>query len=270
LRLLEDIGYHCVDNLPASLIRTIAELVVQANRSQRRVAVCVDVRGGEDLRNLPAYLDEVAELGVRPEVLYLESSDEVLRHRYSESRRRHPAAPEGTVEEGIQRERELLQPIRARADLVLDTSTTSVAQLRDRVMAMFQGGQERQSMLVAVVSFGFKFGVPPEADLVFDVRFLPNPHYRAALRPLTGEDAPVAAFVLENDDARDFMDRLKSLLGFLLPRYVAEPKSYLTIAVGCTGGRHRSVAIARELFSFLHDRHGNVRLRHRDMNRDKE
>ncbi len=267
LRFLEDLGYYCIDNLPPSLIPTIAELSANTVHPRRRIAVCVDVRGGEDLRNLPAYLDEVAEMGIRPEVLFLESSDEVLLKRYSESRRRHPAALQGSVEEGIERERELLAPIRGRADLVLDTSATSVSQLRERVASVFQAGQKTQKLSVGVMSFGFKYGVPPEADLLFDVRFLPNPHYDPELRPYTGEEPKVSTFVLDNPDATEFLDRVRGLLKFLIPRYAAEPKSYLTIAVGCTGGRHRSVAVARALIGFVREMDCSARLRHRDIAR---
>lgn len=267
LHFLEDVGYYCVDNLPAQLITTFAELVMGADQRHRRIAVCVDARSGEDLRNLPAYLDGVAELGVRPDTLFLESSDGVLVQRYSESRRRHPAAPSGSVEEGIRWERELLEPVRARADLVLDTSTTSVAELRERVAAMFSGTKKAQELYVTVLSFGFKYGVPQEADLVLDVRFLPNPHYDPELRSRTGNEPDVRDFILDNANAAEFMDRLKGLLKFLLPRYASEPKSYLTIAVGCTGGRHRSVAVAHELAVFLRDLKHNIRLRHRDLSR---
>jgi len=270
LRMLEDLGYYCVDNLPPFLVPTIAELGVRSVKPRARIAVCVDVRGGEDLRNLPAYLDEVAEMGVRPEVLFLESSDSVLLKRYSETRRRHPAASRGSVEEGIARERELLSPIRGRADLLLDTTSLSVAQLRERVAGVFQANQKTQKMSVGITSFGFKFGVPPEADLVFDVRFLPNPHYDAELRPFSGEEAKVSAYVLDNPEAVEFLDRLRGLLAFLVPRYAAEPKAYLTIAVGCTGGRHRSVAVARELVGCIQDMDFPVRLRHRDIARSPE
>jgi UPF0042 nucleotide-binding protein len=270
LRLLEDIGYYCIDNLPTLLIHTIAELALHVDHPQKRIAVCVDVRGGDDLRNLPAYLDEVGEIGIRPEVLFLESTDAVLQQRYSETRRRHPASPAGSVIEGIQRERELLAPVRARADLVVDTTATSIAQLREQVVAMFQAGQEPQQMMISVVSFGFKHGLPAEADLVVDVRFLPNPYYDPALRPMTGEDAPVREFVLKNPLATEFLERMKGMAQFLIPRYAAEPKSYLTIGVGCTGGQHRSVAVARELFRYIHGIHPNTRLRHRDVNRGSD
>ena len=267
LRFLEDLGYFCVDNLPASHIPIFAELVMNAAHPRKRIAVCVDARGGEDLVNLPACLNEVAGMGIRPDTLFLDSADEVLVHRYSESRRRHPCAPTGSVEEGIRRERSLLGPIRERADLVVDTSETSVAELRERIAAMFQGAKATQDMLVTLLSFGFKNGVPPEADIVLDVRFLPNPFYDLELRPLTGIESDVRDFVLDNNQAQQFLDRVKGLLKFLLPHYAAEPKSYLTIALGCTGGRHRSVAVAQELAVFLKDLKASVRVRHRELDR---
>lgn len=266
LRFLEDLGYYCVDNLPPALVPTIADLA----KSRKKVAICVDVRGGDDLLNLPAYLDESAEKGVRPETLFLESSDAVLVRRYSESRRKHPATPDGTVEDGIQRERDLLAPIRARAGLILDTSTTSVGQLRERIAAVFGGERTSKEMLIGVMSFGFKFGVPQEADLVLDVRFLPNPFYELELRSFSGEEPRVAAFVLDNAEGRQFLEKVKDLLAFLLPKYSQEPKSYLTIAVGCTGGRHRSVAVAKELLSYIREMQWPATLRHRDIGRPAE
>jgi RNase adapter protein RapZ len=267
LRFLEDLGYSCVDNLPASLIPTFADLVVNSGRPTKRFAVCVDARAGDDLVKLPAYLDEAVEVGVQPDALFLDSSDEVLVHRYSESRRRHPSAPSGSVEEGIRRERELLGPIRGRADLVLDTTAMSIAELRERIAGMFAGTKETGSLFITVMSFGFKHGVPPEADLVLDVRFLPNPFYDKELRPQTGNDPAVRDFVLKNPDGKEFMERIRGLLKFLIPRYVAEPKSYLTVAVGCTGGRHRSVAVAHELSVFLREFQHTPRVRHRDIGR---
>ncbi|MCP4643258.1 MAG: RNase adapter RapZ [bacterium] len=265
LKFLEDLEYYCVDNLPAALIPVFGDLVVKAARPWKRIAVCVDARSGEDLLKLPGYLDQVAEQGIHPDTLFLDTADAVLVHRYSESRRRHPCAPAGSVEEGIRRERLLLDPIRGRADLLLDTSSTSVAELRERIATAFSGAKETQQMLVRVVSFGFKHGLPPEADLVFDVRFLPNPFYDTDLRPLDGTEPGVRTFVLDNRDAVEFLERVKGFLKFLIPRYAAEPKSYLTVAVGCTGGRHRSVAVAHELMVFLRELNCNARIRHRDI-----
>jgi RNase adapter protein RapZ len=267
LRFLEDLGYYCVDNLPAQLVPTLAELVTSGNKGRRRVAVCVDARSGEHIELLPAYLDEVAEMGVRPDCVFLDSADQVLVHRYSESRRRHPLAPEGNIEKGIRSERKLLDPIRGRADLVLDTSALSIAELRERIATTFAGEQPSQRLLVTVMSFGFKFGVPQEADLVLDVRFLPNPHYDPELRPWTGNEPDVRDYVLDNAIAREYLERVRGLLKFLLPHYAAEPKSYLTIAVGCTGGRHRSVAVAHDLALFIRTLKYNVRLRNRDISR---
>ncbi len=267
LRFLEDLGYYCVDNLPALLIPTFADLVIRSDRQRRWIAVCIDARAGESLENLPALLDEVTELGLRPDILFLDSSDEVLLKRYSETRRRHPSSLTGSIEEGIRRERAMLEPIRARADLLIDTSATSVQELRERIATVFQGDKDAQKLLITVLSFGFKHGVPQESDVVFDVRFLPNPHYDPDMRPWTGNEPDVRDFVLNSGDAPEFLERLKGLMKFLLPRYAAEPKSYLTVSIGCTGGRHRSVAVARYLALFLRDLKYEVRLRHRDIDR---
>lgn len=268
LRFLEDIGYYCVDNLPAQLISTFADLFCcSGNNPYTRIAVCVDSRSGQELANVPAYLDSVRDRGVRPEILFLDSNEKVLVRRYSETRRRHPLAPAASVEEGIQRERELLEPVRGRADMMIDTSATSVSELRERIASAFLGEAPSQGLCVSVMSFGFKFGVPAEADLVFDVRFLPNPFYDQELRPRTGEDAGVRDFVLANPDGTEFLERLKGMLKFLVPRYAAEPKSYLTIAVGCTGGQHRSVAVAHDISVFLRGLKYDVRIRHRDISR---
>lgn len=265
LKFLEDVGYYCVDNLPTALVAPFAEAIAGSTPRYRRIAVCVDARAGQDLANLPSILDHVAELGTRVEVLFMDSANDVLLRRYSESRRRHPAAAGGCIEDGIRRERDLLDPIRARADLILDTSAVTLPDLRERIGAAFVGERPEHELVITVVSFGFKHGIPPEADLVFDVRFLPNPHYDAELRPLTGNEPEVREYVMNNAVAHEFMDRLKGLLRFLIPQYMAEPKAYLTIAVGCTGGRHRSVAVANEIMLFLRSLNYVGRLRHRDV-----
>ena len=265
LRFLEDLGYYCVDNLPVQLISTFADLVAHGGPQHSRIAICVDARAREGLLQAPAYLDEVQELGLHPDVLFLDSSDKTLLQRYSESRRRHPSSPTGSIEEGIRRERELLEPLRGRADLIIDTSATSVQELRERIATVFRGGKASHQLVITVLSFGFKYGVPQESDLLFDVRFLPNPHYDAELKTHTGNEPDVRDFVLDNDDARQFFERVRGLLKFLLPCYSAEPKSYLTIGVGCTGGRHRSVAVAHELALFLRELKYDARLRHRDV-----
>lgn len=268
LNVLEDLGFYCVDNLPTALVPPFAEAIAGSTPKYERIAVCVDARAGQDVENLPSILDHVAEQGTRVETLFLDCSNEVLLRRYSESRRRHPASPMGDINEGIQREREMLAPIRARADLVLDTSAVALPDLRERIAAMFVGKRNEHELVITVTSFGFKHGLPPEADLVFDVRFLPNPHYVDALRPFTGNEPDVRDYVMHNDTAVEFMERLKGLLEFLIPRYVSEGKAYLTIAVGCTGGQHRSVAIANEILVFLRSLAYEGRLRHRDVKRD--
>lgn len=268
LNVLEDLGFYCVDNLPMALVPPFAEAIAGSTPRYRRIAVCVDARAGQDVENLPSLLDHVAERGTRVETLFLDCSDEVLLRRYSESRRRHPASPTGAIKEGIQREREMLAPIRARADVILDTSTVALPDLRERLAATMLGERDEQSLVITVMSFGFKHGLPPEADLVFDVRFLPNPHYVEALRPFTGNEPDVRDYVMANDDAHEFMQRLKALLEFLIPRYEAEGKAYLTIAIGCTGGQHRSVAVANEVSAFLRSLSYEGRLRHRDVRVD--
>lgn len=264
LKFFEDQSFYCVDNLPAALLPTFAELLQSAESPHRRVAVCVDARSGEDLANLSEYLNQVRTFGFRPEVLFLDTSDDIIQRRYSETRRPHPASPSGSITEGIQRERGLLGPIRERADLVIDTSTTSNAELHDQIASIALEPDAVHSMSIALLTFGYKHGVPKEADLVFDVRFLPNPHYVDELRPRDGRDTAVRRYVLENEAAQSFLYRLTGLLEFLIPQYAAEPKSYLTIAIGCTGGRHRSVAIAEELTQFLRTKNYSVVVRHRD------
>ncbi len=267
LHMLEDLGYFCVDNLPAELVPTFAELVSREPSTHPRVALCVDARSGKDLVRLPAYLDGVQEHGVRPEVLFLDSDTNTLVKRYSESRRPHPLARGTSLDAAIEAERQQLDPVRARADLLLDTSDLSLAALRERVSDVFSGGRDEEDMAITIMSFGFKYGVPQEADVVFDVRFLPNPFYDEELRDRTGTEPDVRDYVLKNDDAQEFMRKGRSMLEFLIPRYAAEPKTYLTIAVGCTGGQHRSVAVAHEIAVFLRTIHPNLRLRHRDITR---
>lgn len=268
LRCFEDHGYFCVDNLPAALVPTFAELVARADAPHQHVAVCVDARTGEDLINLPEYLEHVAELGFGAETLYLETHEDVLHQRYSESRRPHPSSPTGSIKEGIRHERKLLDPIREQADIVIDTTQTTSAELNERIakLALHHGGKTR--MTVGVISFGYKHGLPKEADLVFDVRFLPNPHYDAVLRPRDGREDPVRDFVLGNDSGRAFLAQAQTFLEFVMPRYEEEPKSYLTLGIGCTGGRHRSVAVAEQVAAYLEDAGYDVTIRHRDVDRD--
>jgi UPF0042 nucleotide-binding protein len=242
VRGLEDAGWFCIDNLPAPLLMKVADLGV----GQNRLAFVVDVREGQFLHDAPGAIDELRRAGHAVEVLFLDSSDEALVRRYSETRRRHPLSGAEGVLEGIARERSALSALRVHAEHVLDTSTMTVHELRRQVMSRFSSAVAA-GLAVTVMSFGFKYGVPSNADLVFDVRFLPNPFFVPELKAFSGKDPRVAAYVLDRPDATEFLDRTFDLLGFLVPRYQREGKTYLTVAVGCTGGRHRSVAVANAL-----------------------
>jgi RNase adapter protein RapZ len=266
IRALEDLGYFCVDNLPSQLIPTFADLANRGDAGLERVAIVVDVREGGFLKEFPkVYRKLKATPGVEPRLIFLEASRPVLVRRFSETRRPHPLALDRSVAEGIDDERRKLSTIRSLADLIIDTSNLTVHELRDTFMRMSQDERPRSEMMVNLVSFGFKHGAPVDADLVFDVRCLPNPHFVDRLRPLTGRDPKVVRFMRRHAATREFIDRLTTFLTFALPQYVLEGKSYLTIAIGCTGGQHRSVMVAEALKKSLAGAK-NVRLRvkHRD------
>ena len=262
----EDGGYFCVDNLPPRMIESLGELFRHEGSGVERAAVVSDVRGGDYFEDLLQVLDELEQNGLKPQVLFLEADEETLLDRYKETRRRHPLAPEGRIVEGIRAERELLAPLRERADLVMDTSDLTGAELRRRIAEEMLGGEDGGELALTLLTFGFKNGPPRDADLTLDVRFLPNPHYVDELRPMTGLDEQVRAYVESGTQAGEFYGRLLPLLEFLVPAYVAEGKSHLTIAVGCTGGRHRSVAIAEALGRSLAKVRGiQLHVRHRDV-----
>lgn len=267
LNIMEDLDYYCVDNLPAPLLPTFVDLLRRATPAQARAAVCVDSRSGEQLDELPAYLDDAADRGARFETVFLDCSDDVLIQRYSESRRPHPAGGELGVQEAIAQERLQLGAIRERADLVIDTSETSPSELRDRLTELFGAPADETAMSVTVTSFGYKHGLPKEADLIFDVRFLPNPFYVRDLRDRTGTDEIVRRFVFESGEAETFLQQIKNLLSFAVPRIAREHRSYLTIGIGCTGGQHRSVAIAEDVAQIVRDLGFAVRIRHREIER---
>lgn len=272
IRALEDLGYFCVDNLPITLIPTLAELSRRANSEIPKVAIVVDVRERSLLSRFPAVLRSLRAMRhLAPALIFLEASDAALVRRFSETRRPHPLALDRPVVDGIREERERLASIRALADEIIDTSDLTVHQLREAFMAFSRGQAPRGRMLVTFLSFGFKHGVPPEADLVFDVRCLPNPHFVPELRGRTGRDRPVVQFMEGHRESACFIARLTEFVRFAVPFYVSEGKAYLTVAVGCTGGRHRSVMIAEALRRALADV-GNVRLRvrHRDIDLGSE
>ncbi|ACG71397.1 conserved hypothetical protein [Anaeromyxobacter sp. K] len=268
LRALEDAGFYCVDNLPIVFLEKLLELSGHTAGEVSRMALVVDAREGRFLVEAPRIIRELRQKGADVEVLFLDASDEALVRRYSETRRRHPLAGEGgTVPDGIAAERLALADVRGIADEVIDTTTLNVHELKRLVTRRFVAG-EGAKLGVTLVSFGFRFGIPTHADLVLDVRFLPNPFFVPELKPHPGTDPRVAEFVLGQADAKAFLERLTDLLGFLLPRYRNEGKSYLTIAIGCTGGKHRSVALAAALAERLEGSGQPVRLWHRDVEKE--
>jgi UPF0042 nucleotide-binding protein len=267
LRALEDAGFYCVDNLPILFLEKLLELSGHTAGEVSRIALVVDAREGRFLSEAPRIIQEVRQQGSDVQVLFLDASDDSLVRRYSETRRRHPLAGHGSVPDGISAERRALADLKGIADEVIDTTTLNVHELKRLVTRRFVAGDGAR-LGVTVVSFGFRFGIPTHADMVLDVRFLPNPFFIPELKPHPGTDPRVAGFVLGQPDAKAFLERLSELFGFLLPRYRTEGKSYLTIAIGCTGGKHRSVALAGALAERLETGGQPVRLWHRDV--DKE
>jgi RNase adapter protein RapZ len=264
----EDEGYFCVDNLPSEMIRSLVELFMHAGSKVQRAAVVSDVRGGTYFDGLTAMLDDLRAAGVTHRVLFLDADEQSLLTRYKETRRRHPLAPEGSVTDGIAREREALMPLRGRADVVINTSGLTAAMLRRKLADELMPSRTAGRLAVTFQSFGFKYGPARDPDLLFDVRFLPNPHYEPDLRPLTGDDPQIVAFINRDGELDAFYAKLNPLLDYLLPHYLAEGKAHLVVAIGCTGGRHRSVAIA----SHLATRYGSeseylVHVVHRDVSR---
>jgi UPF0042 nucleotide-binding protein len=267
LRALEDAGFYCVDNLPILFLEKLLELSGHTAGEVSRIALVVDAREGRFLGEAPRIIEEVRQKGSDVQVLFLDASDDSLVRRYSETRRRHPLAGEGSVPDGISAERRALADLKTIADEVIDTTTLNVHELKRLVARRFVMGDGAR-LGVTVVSFGFRFGIPTHADMVLDVRFLPNPFFVPELKPYPGTDPRVAGFVLGQPDAKAFLERLGELFGFLLPRYRTEGKSYLTIAVGCTGGRHRSVALATAFAERLEASGQPVRLWHRDIEKE--
>jgi UPF0042 nucleotide-binding protein len=264
----EDEGYFCVDNLPSEMIRSLVDLFMHTGSKVANAAVVSDVRGGSYFEGLAEMLDGLRRSGVKLRVLFLEADEQTLLTRYKETRRRHPLAPRGSVTEGIARERELLAPLRERADLVIDTGGLTAAMLRRKLADELLPNRTRGRLAVTFQSFGFKYGPSRDADLMFDVRFLPNPHYEPELRPLTGNDQSVVDFINSGGELDRFYEHLQPLVDYLLPQYLAEGKAHLVLAIGCTGGRHRSVAVAEHLAERYGDASGYlVEVLHRDVTR---
>ncbi len=268
IKTLEDLGVFCVDNLPASLIPTVADLCAHSEQRIDRVAFVIDVREGEFLRPLQEVLASLRDRGHAIRVIFLEADDQVLLRRFSESRRPHPLAPHGSIPEGISLERQRMAQFKAQADRVIDTSSLTIHDLRRLLVSTFRDHRPGTKTTITLLSFGYRHGLPSDADLVFDLRCLPNPHFQEELRPLTGLDPAVSKFVLEDPDARSYLDQLWTFLRFAFPYYLREGKAYLTIAFGCTAGRHRSVSAVEYLVRQFRAEGQEVGVRHRDIERE--
>jgi UPF0042 nucleotide-binding protein len=260
---LEDLSFYCVDNLPAQLIEQFLDLCDKSTPPIRKIALAIDAREAEFLRDIPSAVEELRARGAEVRLIFLECSNEILINRYRVTRRVHPLSPLGSVEDGIETERRLLAEVSRLADFVVDTSALNIHQLRETVVGFVAG--DARPTVVNMISFGFRYGALSSAEFLFDVRFLPNPHFEPSLRPRTGEDREVAEYVLENHRASELMDRLRGLLAFLLPLYDEEGKPYLTLGIGCTGGRHRSVAVLNALAGELRASGRDVNVSHRDV-----
>ena len=269
LRALEGAGYFCVDNLPISLIEKFSELIYPGNTEVTKVALGIDIRSGKAFNELAATLEELTVAGVNYEILFLDSSDEVLVKRYKETRRTHPLAQNGRVADGIQEERKRLEFLKKQADYIIDTSNLLTRELKQELDKIFVQNKNFKNLVITVLSFGFKYGIPTDSDLVFDVRVLPNPYYYEELRKLSGNDKPVQDFVMGFEVSHRFLDKLIDMIQFLIPNYVLEGKNQLVISIGCTGGKHRSVTLANKLYERLRNNADYaVRIEHRDIEKD--
>ncbi len=268
IRFLEDLGFFCVDNLPPALIVKFAEMCSQSKGANENVAVVTDIRGGKFFDQLQSSLDEVQQAGFNYEILFLEASDETLIKRYKASRRRHPLAVDGRIIRGIKAERRKLQSIKEKSDYIIDTTNMSSSELKEEIRHIFIEGGKSEGLFINVVSFGFKYGIPLDADMVFDVRFLPNPFYVETLKKFSGNDEGVREYVMKWPAATDFMNKLIDMVEFLIPHFIKEGKTQLVIAIGCTGGRHRSVTMVNLLSKKLKENNHRVITEHRDIEED--
>lgn len=269
LKMLEDMGYFCVDNLPIMLLPKFVEMITTPNTEVDKVALGIDIRSGQSLKGLEEQLEDMYTRGVDYEILFLDAKSNVLVKRYKETRRQHPLGRLGHVDSGIAEERERIAFLKMRATYILDTSKMLTRELKAELEKIFVEGKDFKNLYVTVMSFGFKYGIPEDADLVFDVRFLPNPYYIEELKPKTGNDKEVQDYVLNNERADVFLEKLTGMVDFLLPNYIWEGKNHLVIAIGCTGGKHRSVTLANCLYEFVkqQEQYG-VRIEHRDIEKD--
>ncbi len=266
LKMLEDAGFYCVDNLPVSLIEKFVELIATPGSEITKVALGLDVRAGQSFSEATNILQKQKDAGYDLEILFMDAGEKALVKRYKETRRVHPLAPDGRVEDGIKKELEMVKSIRNKADYVIDTSNLLTRELKEELDRIFIRNEEYNNLMITLLSFGFKYGIPADADLVFDVRFLPNPFYIDELKQKTGNDKEVQDYVMQFPEAREFLDRLSSMLEFLIPNYVKEGKYQLVVAIGCTGGQHRSVTLANELYKGMKNKGGyGVKLFHREV-----
>ncbi|MBE7039866.1 MAG: RNase adapter RapZ [Ruminococcaceae bacterium] len=265
IHILEDIGYYCIDNMPPTLVRNFITLCQNSNMNMDKIAFVADARSGELIKKLADEITEIKKSGDQCEVLFLEASDECIIKRYKETRRKHPHSKGGRVIDGIEMERELLSSIRKKSDYIIDTSGLKANQLREQMLAIFESREKYENINITILSFGFKRGIPLDSDLMLDVRFLPNPFYEENLKEHTGLDSDVRDYVMHWDVTKEFINHLHSFVEFLLPQYIEEGKPQLVISIGCTGGKHRSVALAEELGEFLRSKNYYTTVAHRDI-----
>ncbi len=268
LKNLEDMGYFCVDNLPPALIGKFADICFSPDSGVNNVALGIDVRGREFFQELFEEVDKLKATDYDVNLVYMEATDDVIIKRFKETRRRHPLVTEGRIEEGIAKERRILSEAKRRADFIIDTSNLLTRELKNEVYKIFVEGKRYDNLIVTILSFGFKYGIPSDSDLVFDVRFIPNPFYVHELRVMTGNDKPVQDYVMKWESAQEFLTKLTDMVTFLLPNYVQEGKNQLVISIGCTGGKHRSVTLANALFNELEKEEYSVKIYHRDVDKD--
>ena len=270
MKMMEDMGYFCIDNLPVVLFEKFVESFNDSHSAQNKIAIGMDVRGGADLEDLEVTLQRMSYMEIPYEILYLDADDAALIKRYKETRRMHPLANGERIEKGVEREREKIAFLKKNADYIIDTSNLLTRELKTELERIFINDEDFKSMIVTILSFGFKYGIPSDSDMVMDVRFLPNPYYDVELRPKTGNDKEIQDFVMKSPEATVFIDKLEDLIQFLIPQYISEGKNQLVISIGCTGGKHRSVTLANELHKRLDnaDRDFGLKIEHRDLTKD--
>ncbi len=268
LKFLEDINFFCVDNLPPALLPKFAELCYEQEGEIERVAMGIDIRGGRLFNDLFEVLSDLQSKGYEYEILFLDASDEVLIKRYKESRRSHPLSRNGSIQEGILKEREILRNVKTKATYIIDTSQALTRQLKEQINGIFVENKKHENLVITIQSFGFKYGIPTDSDLVFDVRFLPNPFYISELKELTGNDEPVSSYVMQFEESQIFLNKLVDMVEFLIPLYIKEGKNNLVISIGCTGGKHRSVTLANALYQALGQEKHTLLLQHHDIEKD--